>query len=202
MEVNRFQAGFISVAASPHPVGVYAAAIRSVANSPIQYHGSSYAAIGPASPNRDDPTIHEGVIAVWTDVSTDEPSIDKATLEEVALDEEPKSLFKKRGFNNRAFSYVLDETSHHIAVELLNEQGKTLSARQADRIFEKALSRLNREEQTHEVTVVPEADALATVLSLPCLDRLKIVIKRPNPGDHLDTDAAEVLREMQEQNRM
>jgi hypothetical protein len=62
------------------------------------------------------------------------------------------------------------------------------------------ISRLNREGQTFEVTVIPEDDALDFVLSLSRLDRVRMVIKRPNPGDHLDTDAADVLREMEEQN--
>lgn len=200
MEGNQFAAGFINVVASPHPDGVYAEAIRAIANFPVQYYGSNYAAIRPATPVPDDDKMLEGVVTVWTDVSTDEPSIDKATLEEVALDEELKSIFKKRGFNNRAFGYVLDTATHTIAIQLLNEQGKTLSPRQAGRIFERAFSRLNREGQTFEITVLPEDDALQQVLAIKRIDRIKIVIKRPNPGDHLDTDAEEVLREMEEQN--
>jgi hypothetical protein len=200
VEGNKFVAGFINLVAQPHPEGVYEEALNAVVNSPVQYFGSNFAAIRPASRNPNDPNMLEGVLTVWTDVSTDEPSIDKATLEEVALDEELKRIFAKRGFNNRSFLYVLDTATHTVAVELLNDHGKTLSPRQAGRIFERAFSRLNREGQTYEVTVIPEDDALSQVLAIRRLDKVRIVIKRPNPGDHLDTDAEEVLREMEEQN--
>jgi hypothetical protein len=200
MEGNKFEAGFVNVVATPHPVGIYARSLQAISNTPVNFYGSNFAAIRAPRQNAEDNQLHEGVLTVWTEVNTDEPSIDKTTLEQIAVDEDLKDLFAKRGFNNRSFAYVLDEATHYITVELRNELGKTISARQVGRIFEAAFSRLNREGQTFEVTVIPEDDALMTVLGLSRLDRIKIVIKRPNPGDHLDTDAAEVLREMEEQN--
>lgn len=200
MEGNKFEAGFVNVVASPHPKGIYAEAINNVANDPVQFYGSSWAAILAPKKSKDDDQLHEGTLTVWTDVDSSEPSIDKATLQEKAVESELKKVFDERGFNNRSFDYILDEKTHKISVALKNEDGKTISARQVGKIFSKAFSRLNAEGQTYEVTVVPDDDALDLVLGLSRLDRIKIVIKRPNPGDHLDTDAAEVLREMEEQN--
>jgi hypothetical protein len=201
VERNKFASGFINVVASPHPEGIYPRALASIANDPINFYGSSYAAIrAPRQVAKDDPALHEGYITIWTEVDTTEPSIDKATLDQVAIEDDLKEIFKKRGFNSRTFNYVLDASTHKIAVELLNDQGKTLSARQAGNIFGMAFARLNERGQTYEVTVIPEDDALATVLGLSRIDKIRMVIKRPNPGDHLDTDAAEVLREMEEQN--
>lgn len=200
MEGNKFEASFVNVVASPHPEGIYAEAIHGVANDPIQFYGSNWAAILKPNKSKDDDKLHEGILTVWTDVDSSEPSIDKTTLQEKAVESELKKVFDERGFNNRSFLYVLDEETHKIAVETRNSLGKTISARQVGKIFGRAFSRLNREGQTFEVTVVPEDDALDMVLGLSRLDRIKIVIKRPNPGDHLDTDAAEVLREMEEQN--
>lgn len=200
MEGSKFEAGFINVVASPHPKGVYPEALQQVANIPVNYWGTNYAAIRAPKPTPEEPGLYEGVFTVWTNVDTTEPSIDKATLEQVELDDDLKAVFEKRGFNNRSFNYVLEESTHTLAVELRNEFGKTVSARQAGKIFSLALSKLNRRGQTFETTVIPEDDALSMVLGLKRLDKVKIVIKRPNPGDHLDTDAEEVLREMEEQN--
>lgn len=182
MEGNKFSAAFINLVASPHPEGIYPRALAAVANDPINFWGSNYAAIRTPRPVKDDAGLYDGYLTIWTEVDTSEPSIDKATLEQVALDDDLKEIFQKRGFNSRTFNYVLDEVTHKIAVELLNDQGKTLSARQAGNIFALAFSRLNAKGQTYEVTVMPEDDALAMVLGLNRIDRIRMVIKRPNPG--------------------
>jgi len=200
VEGNRFAAGFVNVVASPHPSGIYPAALRRIANDPIRYYGNSFAALRAPQQNADDPLLHEGILTVWTEVDTTEPSIDKATLEQIALDNDLIEIFRKRGFNNRSFYYILEESKHIIVIELLNDQGKTLSPKQAGNIFSLLFSKLNETGQAFETTVIPEDDALDIVLGLARLDKVRIVIKRPNPGDHLDTDAAEVLREMEEQN--
>lgn len=196
----KFEAGFINLVASPHPEGIYPRSLASVANDPVNYWGSNYAAIRAPRQNDKDSFLYDGYLTIWTEVDVSEPSIDKATLQEVDLEEDLKEIFRKRGFNSRTFNYVLDESTHKIAVELLNDQGKTLSAKQAGNIFSMAFSRLSTSGQTYETTVIPEDDALSMVLGLTRIDKIRMVIQRPNPGDHLDTDAAEVLREMEEQN--
>jgi hypothetical protein len=200
MEGNKFEAGFINIVASPHPVGIYPQSLANVAGDPVQYYGNNWAAILAPNNSAGDAELYEGILTVWTDVDSSEPSIDKSTLQKKDVESSLKKIFEERGFNNRSFNYVLDNVTHKIAVELKNDQGKTISVKQVGKIFDVAFSRLNREGQTFEVTVIPEDDALDFVLSLSRLDRVRMVIKRPNPGDHLDTDAADVLREMEEQN--
>ncbi len=48
--------------------------------------------------------------------------------------------------------------------------------------------------------MIPDEDALSTVLSLDRLDKIIIVLKRPNPGDHHGEDAERILEELHEQN--
>ena len=87
-----------------------------------------------------------------------------------------------------------------MAVGLKNEEHKTISINQVGKIFDLLLSTLNKEGQIYETTIVPEEDAIEKVLGLARLDRVFILLKRPNPGDHDGGDADEVLRELHEQN--
>ena len=199
-ERNIIQVGFLNVVASPHPEGIYGTSLRAAANKPVRYRGRDWAVILPPKKNSEDANLLEGVLSLWTDVDASEPSIDKTTFERRDVEDELKRIFKTRGFNNRGFYYVMDEKSHTIAVELKNDIGKTISARQVGRIFEVAFSTLNSGGQTYEVTVRPEEDALDQVLGLKRLDKVIIVLKRPNPGDHHGDDAEEILRELREQN--
>jgi hypothetical protein len=199
-ERSVFAVGFLNVVATPHPAGIYSESLAKTANTPVNFRRNDWAIITEPKQNPDDTAMHEGTVSVWTDIDSTEPSIDKATFEKKDVEEELKKIFDARGFNNRAFSYILDEKTHKIAVELQNTLGKTLSVRQAGKIFGLLFSSLNREGQTFEITVVPQEDAVRHVLALRRLDKVRIVVKRPNPGDHRGGDADEVLRELREQN--
>jgi hypothetical protein len=192
--------GFLNIVATPHPDGIYPETLKKISNRPINFYGNEYAVILRPKKSRSDPNLFEGVIRIWTDIDPDRPSINKRTFAEEGVDSELKKIFSVKGFNNRGFSYVLNEKSHHLAVELQSEIGQKISIRQFHKIFELALSRLNVEGQTFSVTIIPTEDAIESVLGLERLDRIKIYLKRPNPGDHDDGDAEEVLRELDEQN--
>jgi Domain of unknown function (DUF4747) len=199
-EPNHIEIGFLNIVASPHPVGVYATALANAANRPIRYRGRDYAVILPPRASRPDKDILEGAISLWTDIDASEPSIDKSTFEKMDVEAALKKVFAERGFNNRTFYYAFDITTHTMAIELRNELGKTISIRQAAKVVDAAFSSLNREGQSFDVTVRPDEDALETVLGFSRLDRVVILLKRPNPGDHHGDDAEEVLRELHEQN--
>ncbi|WP_082730976.1 MULTISPECIES: DUF4747 family protein [unclassified Sphingomonas] len=197
---STIKIGFLNVVASPHPEGIYSSSLRTVSNTPVNVRGKDFAIITPPQEVSGDPDIFQGVISVWTDIDPSEPSISKSTFEKKDVEAELKKVFAERGFNNRSFSYILDSSTHTIAVELKNENGKTLSIRQAGKVFEFLLSRENKDGQTFEVTIIPEEDALTQVLGLERIDKIVIVLKRPNPGDSHGSDADEVLRELHEQN--
>lgn len=171
-----------------------------IANRPVRYRGKDYAVVLKPKQNSEDEALLEGTISVWTDIDASEPSIDKATFEAKDVEDSLKVVFDQRGFNNRAFRYVMDTETHSLAVELLNENGKKISVRQVGKIFQLLFGSLNDGNQTYEVTVKPEEDAIDHVLGLARLDRVTILLKRPNPGDHHGDDAEEVLRELEEQN--
>lgn len=200
MEGNIVQVGFLNVVASPHPNGIYVEALEKVANTPTNLRGRDFAIITPPRQMEREEGLYQGMISVWTDIDSSEPSIDKSTFRQQDVEAALKKVFAERGFNNRSFTYVLDTETHTIAIELLNSLGKTLSIRQAGRLFERLLSAVNKQGQTFDVTILPEEDALSRVLGLERLDKIVIVLKRPNPGDHHGTDAEDILRELHEQN--
>jgi hypothetical protein len=138
MEGNKFEAGFINIVASPHPVGIYPQSLENVAGDPVQYYGNNWAAILAPNNSAGDAELYEGILTVWTDVDSSEPSIDKSTLQKKDVESSLKKIFEERGFNNRSFNYVLDNVTHKIAVELKNDQGKTISVKQVGKIFDVA----------------------------------------------------------------
>ena len=192
--------GFLNVIATPHPAGAYAHALEQIAGKPFNYRGRDFAVVFRPELDPSNKSVLRGRLSAWTDVNPDEPSIDKSTFAQIAVEATLRDIFKKRGFNYRGFSWVFDQASHRLAFELRNELNQTISISQVGKIFEHLLSSLNREGQTYEVTVVPTEDALDNVLGLERIDTITIVVKRDNVGDHHDGDADDVLREMEEQN--
>ncbi|WP_082449293.1 DUF4747 family protein [Sphingomonas sp. Leaf67] len=192
--------GFVNIVATPHPKGIYESALAAVANKPVNIRGRDWGIITKPIAVKGYDNLREGIVSVWTDIDSSEPSIDKATFKKVDVEAALREIFAKRGFNNRSFHYVLNIERHKVAVELKNDLGKTISVRQAGKLFEMLLSSLNKDKQTYAVTVVPDEDAIDRVLGFERLDRVYILLKRPNPGDHDGGDADEVLRELDEQN--
>lgn len=197
---SKIDIGFVNVVATPHPPGIYRDALEQVANRPVNIRGKDFAIITAPEPSKNEPDLFEGTISVWTDIDSTEPSIDKATFKKQNVEAALQKIFAERGFNSRSFSYVLEARSHKVVVELKNELEKTITIGQVGKLFELLLSSLNKEGQTWEVTIVPDEDAIEQVLGLSRLDRVYILLKRPNPGDHDGGDADEVLRELDEQN--
>ena len=75
-----------------------------VTNDPVNFWGHNFAAVrAPRQILKDDPSLHEGYLTIWTEVDTTEPSIDKATLQEIELEEDLTSLIHQavgRGFDS------------------------------------------------------------------------------------------------------
>lgn len=199
MEGNKITVGFINVVATPHPDGVYKAGFERIANSPVRYRGRDYAVILEPKLDELDKDLIVGRISVWADIDASEPSIDKDTFQAQDVEASLKRVFEQRGFNNRTFNFAFDIQTHTLAVELLNENGKTLSILQAGKIFQTLFGAISDADQYFEATVKPDEDAIERVLGLARLDRVKIFLKRPNPGDHHGDDAEDILRELDEQ---
>lgn len=192
--------GFLNIVATPHPPGVYPQLLAQVATRPVYFWGDLSAAITKPRLMRNEKNVYYGRLLIWAEIDPDAPAIDKQGLIEKSLADLDFEVPRNVGFNGRAFYYMLDEKSHVIAVELRNEFGKTVSINRAARIFERLLSpeMLGEEAPSVEVTVIPQGDALSHVLGLKRLDRIEILVKRPN-ADDITPKVNAIMQELDEQ---
>ncbi|CAN5202698.1 hypothetical protein BH11PSE5_BH11PSE5_13520 [soil metagenome] len=195
------QFGFLNMVATPHPAGVYARLLNAVANTPVRFWGDTYAAITPLKPDPNKPTLHLSRLVIWTEIDPDAPAINKTKLTETSLSDLDFSAPANVGFNGRSFYWMLNEKTHVLSFELTNEQGKTISIGRCARIFEWLLSpeMLGYDAEAVEITVLPEEDALQRVLGIERLDRIDILVKRPN-ADDITAKTNAIMAELDEQN--
>lgn len=193
--------GFLNIVATPHPDGVYERLLKQCADQPVKFYGDQTAAITSPRQPKNEPDLLEGRLVVWTDIDENQPGIDKRNLSEVRLSDMDFSVPSNLGFNGRVFTYVFNVKSHVLALETRNEDSQTISPIRAKRIFDRLLSPivLGLKAEHIEVTVIPEDDALARVLGLKRLDRVEILVKRPNEDD-ITTEVNAVMAELMEQN--
>lgn len=192
--------GFLNIVATPHPEGVYERLLKKAADQPVKFYGDQTAAITKPRQPRNEPNLIEGKLVVWTDIDESQPGIDKRSLSEVRLSDMDFSVPRDLGFNGRVFSYALNISGHVLALETRNEFGQTISPIRAKRIFDRLLSPIVQglDSEHVEVTVIPEDDALARVLGLNRLDRVEILVKRPNEDD-ITTETNAVMAELMDQ---
>jgi len=198
---RRIEIGFLNVVATPHPPGVYERLFRFAAGRQVRYFGDNTAAITNIRARPGENAMFTGQILTWVDIDPSSPAINKSMLEEVALSEDVKRLTSAVGFNGKVFKFILDAQTHTVVYEALNDTGKRLAPSRAHSIFEKLLSpeTLGPDAELVDVTVIPEDDALSYVLQIPRLDRIDIIIKRPN-ADDVTKETYDVLAELEAQN--
>jgi hypothetical protein len=193
--------GFLNIVATPHPPGVYDRVIRSVAGKSVRFYGEQRAAITTPRAARGEPHLLEGRVVIWTEIDEDQPGVNKRSLAAVHLADMDFEVPADLGFNGKTFVFVFNTTAHVLALETRNEYGQTLSPARGKRIFDLLLSPmvLGLDAESIEVTVIPEDDALDHVLALDRLDKVVILVKRPNEDD-ITTKTNAVMAELMEQN--
>lgn len=200
--MNRVvEAGFLNIVATPHPEGVYERLLRLASEHPVNFWGSMRAAITDPIRLHDDPSFLSFQLVIWTEVNPNEPAIDKAQLKKASFPREGKSFVAAYGVNGRVFYCVFDIKTHMLTVELRNEDGQTVSAQRLERIFTDLLSPeiLGADSEEVEVTVIPTDDAVDYVLGLNRLDKVEILVKRPN-ADDISSSTATIMNGLMAQN--
>ena len=195
------EAGYVNVVATPHPKGVYHRILKLAADKsaerPVSYRGDYRAAITQPSAIADTEGMYSFQLVTWVEVNPDEPTINKAVLKKADFPREGREFALKYGVNGRVLYCILDETIHWLTVELKNEDGQTISPTTVETIFSKLFSpeTLGVNAELVEVTVVPKDDALEYVLGFSRLDKIDILVKRPNDDD-ITKDANRVLQRL------
>jgi hypothetical protein len=200
-EEAEVQIGFLNVVATPHPEGVYERLLNTVAGAGVRFFGDHFAAITEPHPLKDDPNVLEGQLVIWTEIDESEPGINKRDLSKVRLADIDFSVPSNIGFNGKVFAYAFNIKRHVFVVEIKNEQGKTISPVRVQKI----LGRLFLPPYTAigdeiiEVTVIQEDDAIERVLSMARIDRVDILVKRPN-NDDITAETHRIMQNLIEQN--
>lgn len=195
------EAGFLNIVATPHPKGVYKRLLNVAAERPVSFWGPMKAAITEPLELHDDPSFLTFQLVIWTEVNPNEPAVNKTQLKKAAFPREGKSFVAEYGVNGRVFYCVFDVETHTLTAELRNEDGQTVSPRRLERIFVDLLSPevLGSDAEEVEVTVIPTDDAVEYVLGLTRLDKVEILVKRPN-ADDITSATQQVMNELIEQN--
>lgn len=193
--------GFLNVVATPHPEGVYERIFRQVVNKPVRYWGPNTAAITSLRARPNEVGLFTGQVLTWIEIDPSSPAVDKQKLEEVALSDDAKKMTSTLGFNSRVFRFILDTDQHRVTLECTNEYNQNLSPVRALSIFERLFSPevLGPKTESVDVTIIPEDDALAYVLGIKRLDKVEILVKRPNEDD-VTEETHDVLEELKKQN--
>lgn len=191
--------GVLNIVAHPHGDGVYRSILGAAANREVNFWGDLNAAIRP--PEEVGRGIFQGAIVIGTEIDLGEPLIDRSSYEETTPEEADVRISNEHLYNGRVFLYTFVEDRHLLFFEAKNEFGKRLSPNRAHRIFTMLFSAdvLGAAAPAVDVTVVPEVDALDRVLGLKRLDRVEIVVQRPNPADVNDDEVQRVLATLEEQ---
>lgn len=195
------EVGFLNIVATPHPEGVYTRLLKKAAEKPVNFWGSQKAAITEPLALDEDPSFLTFQLVIWTEVNPSEPAINKAQLKKAAFPREGKNFVDEYGVNGRVFYCVFDTQTHILTAELRNDDGQTVSPNRLERIFLDLMSPeiLGVESEEVEVTVIPTDDAVEYVLGLARLDKVAILVKRPN-NDDITTETHRVMADLMEQN--
>lgn len=194
------EAAFVNVVATPHPKGVYPRLLKTAAEKPVYFRGSFKAAITALSPIAKEDGLYSFQLVAWMEIDPDEPTIDKAALKKAKFPREGREFTRQYGVNGRVFYCILDERKHLITAETRNSDGQKISPGMLERIFTRLLSPeiLGIKSELVEVTVVPKDDAIDYVLGFARLDRVEILVKRPN-NDDITAVANRVLQRLKDE---
>jgi hypothetical protein len=197
---TRIIVGGLNVAASPHGPGVYETVLNAVVDTPIAIGGHDMAKITkPSLRIVDSRSILFGQILVWTEIDKAGPWLNtEKNAEATEADKSQVFLPPNVKPNYRSFYYGFDENQHILLVEQNNERRQSFGPRRSEKFFRQLLQNPPGMEATiFSVTTIPEDDAVENILSLNRLRKLTITILRPNPGEDLFDEEAEILKQIE-----
>ena len=176
--------GVLNVVAHPHPEGTYRKLFEMAGQDTFghQFFGDRYATLSPVTPTRNG--VFTGRLATWTEIDQGSNLIDKRSLKESLLADSGIPLPENVGFNSKVFSFAFRESDHRLFVELINDEGQTISIGRARAAFTKILQAICPDEISElDVHFISSSNAVEHVLAIPRLRKLEIVLDLPNPDD-------------------
>lgn len=185
--------GAINIAANPHPEGIYRRLFDHVATIEINIHGSDWGKITKVSDLTGRDGVFHGRVLLWAKIDKRGKWINKDKDDEATAEDKKKiSIPEAIEPNMRSFVFVFDQNKHRIIIEYKNDEDQGFGPKRASKFFSRLFAPENLWEGAPEVavTTVPTEDALARVLAIPRLRRLRIHNTIPN--DDLGDDAERI----------
>lgn len=176
----------LNVVAHPHPEGVYRRLFESASErKPVKYRGDRFARISPIA--IDDDGSFRGRLATWLEIDPNSPSVNKSSLEEKSLIDAGISLPDDIGFNSKIFYFAFREEGHALYVELVNDEGRSITPAIARSAFSAILSdAMDGIADDLLVHIASRQDAVEYILSLKTIRKIEIDLHVPNPDDLSD----------------
>jgi hypothetical protein len=189
--------GILNVVIHPHPLGAYRGLFEVAGNDPmgVRFHGDLFATLSPISNTRNG--VFTGKLAIWTEIDPSSNLIEKRTLKETLLSDASVQIPDGVGFNSRVFSFAFREADHRLYVELINDEGQTISIGRAKLAVFRVLAALQPQSIDElDVHIVSQENAVEKVLAIPKLRKLLIQLDLPNPDD-LSEEKRKILEEIE-----
>lgn len=160
----------------------------------VKLHGDRFGMISLVHRDADDRGFVSGIITTFVKVEFDGRWFDAsemqdATEAQVARVQIPANLHP----NAASFYFEFDTEQHRLYVQSYSE-GKSLSAKQAQTLFEH-LANTQAIRQAYgmvHVTVVQSRDGLDALFALPVIKEVRITIYKPNPDIFADDFEAQI----------
>jgi len=190
--------GVLNVVAHPHPKGTYRRLFELAASmiEGVNFRADQYAKTSRISDSEDG--VFSGRIAVWTAIDREAKTIQTDTLVENPLSDTNFKFPDNLGFNSKIFSFAFREKDHLMYVELVNEEGKSISAGVVRKIMSSIFEAIKPDDIDNvTVHIVSRKNAVDQILAMDELLKIEILLELPNPDD-LEEEKMRVIRELQE----
>ncbi|WP_041684922.1 DUF4747 family protein [Erythrobacter litoralis] len=186
----KVSSSVLNVRTHPHSPERYAQLVSDLFKQKIavKLHGDRFGMLSLVHKEANDRGFVSGIITTFVKVEFDGRWFDAsemqdATEAQVAKVQIPENLHP----NAASFYFEFDTEKHRLYVQSYSE-GKSLSARQAQTLFESlaAAPRIQAEYGKVHVTIVQSRAGLEALFALPVIKEVKITIYKPNPDIFAD----------------
>lgn len=207
MAERKIEVAALNITTHPHSPERYLSLIRQAAKAKIMQNitGDKYGMIATCYPLNENKYGKTGPITgeLFTFTQVDfkgewfnQKTRDKAEDDELIGISIPDHL--KPGLTRYDYVFFPEE---HLLFYTQYCQGKTLVSSHAVKLLKSVLNAKQLQEKYGEVdvTAIPDADRLSSMLTIPTLEKLTLNIRRPNPDDQSKAEQ-EVLKRMNQLN--
>lgn len=205
---RKLHVGMLNIVTQPHTPQGYLDLFQLALNHPIKMGGDHRAVVGTWSPIEENDPIEgiQGYIFRYTEIDMDGAWLDTITKKKIDP-EELEKLVKvpenvKPGFSSIWFNFY--PKTHRLVFEVETKDyttGKPASfaPSTAQLFFQRLFNRIIHKTNftTIKVTIVQSHETLKKIFSLPSLQKLEIVINKPNPND--GTFEEQIARQLHEE---